>query len=258
VAAKGPKPSRPLRDEITDLPNLLTLGRIAMIPGVLLCVDNYSPRLSILAALIFIFAMATDVLDGFLARRMGLVTVVGKFLDPLADKLMVLSVLVMMVAEDRAPAWLVIILMSRELAVTGLRAIASQQGYVIAAGAGGKAKTAFQSVGLVFLLVHFEYEILLFDYMLQFHEVGIYLLYLSLVLSVTSAAEYFKFFVRAAEKQAAELSARGVTRAKMKDLNRRRRAKLAALRRARRRDLKEQRRARKGSKAKGKPAKSEP
>ena len=92
--------------------------------------------------------------------------------------------------------------MARELAVTGLRAIASQQGLVIAAGAGGKAKTALQAVGLVFLLVHFRYEILLFDYELDFHEVGIYLLYVSLVMSVLSGAEYFKFFVDAAQQQA--------------------------------------------------------
>jgi CDP-diacylglycerol--glycerol-3-phosphate 3-phosphatidyltransferase len=233
------KPFRPLREEITDLPNLLTLVRIALIPVVLVCVDNYSPRLSTLAALVFVAAMATDVLDGWLARRMGLVTVMGKFLDPLADKLMVLSVLVIMVAKDRAPAWLVVVLMSREIAVTGLRAIASQQGYVIAAGAGGKIKTALQSVGVVFLLVHFKYEILLFDYTLDFHTVGIYLLYLSLVMSVLSAAEYFKFFVDAAQRQAGEQAARGVTRARMKQRLRRRRSKLVALRRAWRRERKE-------------------
>jgi len=160
---------RPLQDEITDLPNVLTLARIVMIPAVLICIDNYSPRLSALAAGIFLAAMATDLLDGYLARRMGLVTVLGKFLDPLADKLMVLSVLVILVSKGRAPSWLVVVLMARELAVTGLRAIASQQGLVIAAGAGGKAKTALQSVGIVFLLVHFRYEILLFGYDLDFH-----------------------------------------------------------------------------------------
>ncbi len=227
-----PRRFRPLQDEITDVPNLLTLARIGLIPLVLVCVDNYSPRLSALAAAIFVAAAATDVLDGYLARRLGLVTVVGKFLDPLADKLMVLSVLVILVAKDRAPAWLVIVLMSRELAVTGLRAIASQQGYVIAAGAGGKAKTALQSVGIVFLLVHFQYEVLLFDYLLDFHTVGIYLLYLSLVMSVSSAAEYFKFFVEAASREAAEQAERGLTRAQAKDRLRRRRRKLAALRRA--------------------------
>jgi CDP-diacylglycerol--glycerol-3-phosphate 3-phosphatidyltransferase len=228
------KPSRPLRDEITDLPNLLTLARIAAIPAVLVCVDNYSPRLSFLAALIFVAAMVTDVVDGWLARRMGLVTVLGKFLDPLADKLMVLSVLVIMVARDRAPAWLVVVLMARELAVTGLRAIASQQGLVIAAGAGGKAKTALQSVGIVFLLVHFRYEVLFVGYELDFHEVGIWVLYVSLVMSVLSAAEYFAFFAEAAQRQAAELAARGLTRAKRKEHLRRRRAKLAVLRRQRR------------------------
>lgn len=248
------QPFRPLRDEISDVPNLLTLARIAMIPGVLACVDNYSPRLSALAALLFCAAMVTDLIDGYLARRMGLVTVLGKFLDPLADKLMVLSVLVVLVDRGRAPAWLVVVLMARELAVTGLRAIASQQGLVIAAGAGGKTKTALQSAGIVFLLIHFRYRILLFDYALDFHEVGIYLLYLSLVMSVLSAAEYFRFFVRAAERQAAEQAARGVTRAMVKERLRRRREKLAALRRARRRARREarrQRRARRGGDAGG-------
>ena len=83
-----------------------------------------------------------------------------------------------------------------------LRAIASQQGLVIAAGRGGKIKTALQLVGIAFLLVHFEYPILFFDYQLDFHEVGIYLLYLSLVMSVLSAFEYFKFFAEAAARHA--------------------------------------------------------
>ena len=83
------------------------------------------------------------------------------------DKLIVLCTLVMLVAHGRAPAWLVIVLMARELAVTGLRAIASQEGYVIAAGAGGKAKAALQMVGIGFVLVHFKYDILLFDFTLK-------------------------------------------------------------------------------------------
>jgi CDP-diacylglycerol--glycerol-3-phosphate 3-phosphatidyltransferase len=244
LTASGKQILRPLREEITDLPNLVTLVRVALIPLVVITIDNYSPRLSALSAVIFAVAAASDALDGWLARRMGLVTVVGTFLDPLADKLIVLSTLVMLVAKHRAPAWLVIVLMARELAVTGLRAIASQQGYVIAAGAGGKAKTALQLVGIGFLLVHFEYEILLFDYRLDFHEVGLALLYLSLVMSVLSAAEYFRFFVDAAMRQAADQEARGVTRAKMKERLRRRRRKLIALRQAQRRERREQRKAR--------------
>ena len=120
MSAKGQKPSRPLRDEITDLPNLLTLARIAMIPGVLLCVDNYSPRLSTLAALIFVLAMATDVLDGFLARRMGLVTVLGKFLDPLADKLMVATAYLLLWLGPGGvgvPSWLTALVLARDLLI---------------------------------------------------------------------------------------------------------------------------------------------
>lgn len=221
---------RPLKDEITDLPNLITLARIALIPLILICIDNYSPRLSALAALIFGIAAATDFVDGYLARRLDLVTVVGKFLDPLADKLIVLSTLVMLVDRGRAPAWLVIVLTARELAITGLRAIASQEGFVIAAGAGGKAKTALQLVGIGFLLIHFRYDLLLFDYELDFHEVGIYLLYLSLVMSVLSAIEYFQFFARAASRQAEELAARGITRAGRKAELRRAKARARQVR----------------------------
>jgi CDP-diacylglycerol--glycerol-3-phosphate 3-phosphatidyltransferase len=233
---------RPLRDEITDLPNLITLARIALIPLILLFIDNYSPRLSALAAVVFAIAAGTDALDGYLARRLGLVTVVGKFLDPLADKLIVLSTLVFLVAYGRTPAWLVVVLMARELAVTGLRAIASQEGFVIAAGAGGKAKTAFQLIGIGFLLIHFRYTVLLFDYRLDFHQVGIVVLYLSLILSVTSAFEYFSFFVRAAARQADELAARGITRARRREELRAERLKLRQLKVRRKSEKRERRR----------------
>lgn len=250
--ARDPAGFRPLRDEVTDLPNIITMIRIAMIPMVLVCIDNYSMRLSALSAVIFMAAAASDALDGYLARRLGLITVVGKFLDPLADKLIVLSTLVMLVAKGRAPAWLVIVLMARELAITGLRAIASQRGYVIAAGAGGKVKTALQLVGISFLLVHFEYDILFFDQALDFHTVGIYLLYVSLVLSLTSAAEYFQFFARAAAQQSREMEEAGITRAKRKEMLRERRKKLVAARVARRRKRQAEKRERRAQKRAGK------
>jgi CDP-diacylglycerol---glycerol-3-phosphate 3-phosphatidyltransferase len=243
---------RPLRQEITDLPNLVTLARIGLIAPVLLAIDNYSPRLSALSFVLFAIAAASDALDGYLARRLGLVTVVGQFLDPLADKLIVLSTLVVLAAENRAPAWLVVVLMTRELAVTGLRAIASQQGLIIAAGRGGKVKTALQLVGIGFLLIHFRYPILFFDYELDFHAVGLYILYLSLIMSVLSAFEYFKFFVEAAARQARELGELGISRAKMKELARRRKAKLRALKKARRTTLRAEREARR-SRRKGGP-----
>jgi CDP-diacylglycerol--glycerol-3-phosphate 3-phosphatidyltransferase len=242
-----PPKLRPLRDEITDLPNIVTLLRIGFIPPVLLCIDNYSPKLSALACVLFALAAASDALDGYLARRMGLVTVVGKFLDPLADKLIVLSTLVVLAAEGRAPAWLVVVLMSRELAVTGLRAIASQEGLVIAAGRGGKIKTALQLSGICFLLIHFSYPVLFFDYRLDFHVVGTYLLYLSLIMSVLSAVEYFSFFAEAAARQAAELEQQGITRGKLKELAKRRREKLRTLKQNRRSMVREERMARRAA-----------
>ena len=233
LTPNAPKTLRPLREEITDIPNLITLVRIAIIPLALVWIDNYSPLHSFLACVIFLVAAASDALDGYLARRMGLVTVLGKFLDPLADKLIILSTLVMLVAKGRAPAWLVILLMARDLSITSLRAIASQQGIVIAASRGGKTKTALQLAGIAFLLVHFPYRILLFEVTLDFHQMGTYLLYLSLVMSLLSAAEYFRFFVLAASQTASEQAAQGITRTKAKQRLRRRKHKLKALRKAR-------------------------
>lgn len=238
---KEPK-LRPLRQELTDLPNVITLARIALIPIILILIDNDSAGRSAVAAIVFIVAAVTDALDGYLARRMELVTVVGKFLDPLADKLIVLSTLVMLVAKGRAPAWLVVVLMARELAVTGLRAIASQEGFVIAAGAGGKTKTALQLTGISFLLVHFRYDILLFDYTLDFHTVGLYLLYVSLIMSVLSAVEYFRFFVNAASAQAARLEEEGITRAKAKERLKQQKAERQQLKLMRVKEKRERRR----------------
>ena len=242
---RGEPRFRPLQNELTDLPNLITIARIGLIPLILVSIDNTSPHRSALAALIFAFAAATDALDGYLARRMGLVTVLGKFLDPLADKLIVLSTLVYLSAQGRAPAWLVVLLMSRELAITGLRAVASSRGLIIAAGAGGKIKTALQLVGIVFLLIYFPHRLLLFDIELDFQFVGINVLYL--VMSLFSAAQYFQFFARAAAKQAEEMEAVGVTRATIKErLQSQKQAKRA--RRVRRRSAK---RRLKASKRKG-------
>jgi CDP-diacylglycerol---glycerol-3-phosphate 3-phosphatidyltransferase len=193
---------RPLGDEITDLPNLLTLARIATLPFVLLLIDNYSRILSFFSALIFIAGGITDLLDGYLARKRGQETVLGAFLDPLADKLFVLGTLVFLVARDRVPEWLVVVLMSRELAITVLRSIAVTYGLVIAAGKTGKAKTALQAVGITFLLIHFPYRIFLIDVVIDFHQVGTWLIYASLFLSVWSAGEYIRFFVLAAEEKA--------------------------------------------------------
>src|SRR4051794_24248842 len=113
-----------LRREWTYLPNLITMGRIVTIPAILIFIDNYSPVRSFIATCIYMVSGMTDMLDGWLARRRHQVSVLGKFLDPLADKLMVAGVLVYLTAMDRVPPWMTFALLAREFAVTGLRAIA--------------------------------------------------------------------------------------------------------------------------------------
>ena len=120
------------------------MGRVLLIPGVLLLIDNYSPLRTFLAALLYLVSAAGDGLDGYLARSRGQVSVLGKFLDPLADKLTVTAVLVVMVGLGRVPAWIVVVMIARDLAVNGLRSVASAEGLVIAASEGGKVKTALQ------------------------------------------------------------------------------------------------------------------
>jgi CDP-diacylglycerol--glycerol-3-phosphate 3-phosphatidyltransferase len=196
-----------LRAESTYLPNLLTMGRIACIPAILYFIDNYSPVRSFVAMLIYLAASLTDFLDGYLARKRKQVSVLGKFLDPLADKLLVTAVLVYLAAMDRCPPWLVVALLAREFAVTGLRSIATTEGLVISASDSGKQKTALQLVGTLFLLIHFKYPVWGLEHLtirdeplvINYHAVGIYTLYLALVMSVLSALDYFVRFVRAVQ-----------------------------------------------------------
>jgi CDP-diacylglycerol--glycerol-3-phosphate 3-phosphatidyltransferase len=172
------------------------MGRVLLVPVVLLFIDNFSPLRSFIAGVLYLVAAAGDGLDGYLARSRGEVSVLGKFLDPLADKLMVTAVLVFMVALGRVPAWLVVVLIARDLAITGLRSIASSQGLVIAASEGGKVKTALQLVAITLLLIHFRYPILGLGDSIDYHKVGMALLYLSLAMSISSAVGYVRSFLR--------------------------------------------------------------
>jgi CDP-diacylglycerol---glycerol-3-phosphate 3-phosphatidyltransferase len=193
---------RSLRREALNLPNAITLTRIALIP-VFLWFTYYESRVdSFIAAAVYAFTSATDFVDGWLARRNNLVTVIGKFLDPLADKLIVMAALVMLVHLGRVAAWVVIVVMAREFIVTGLRTIAMSEGIVIAAGQEGKHKTAFQLAAITFLLLHYTYPIdaLFFGFELDSNRVGTWLLYISLVFSVWSAVSYFANFIRAVYK----------------------------------------------------------
>jgi CDP-diacylglycerol--glycerol-3-phosphate 3-phosphatidyltransferase len=189
-----------LWEDAKNLPNFLTFLRILMIPAVLLLLDRGAPRDCYWAAWVYAAAAITDLADGWLARRQGLVTVIGKFLDPLADKLIVAATLVWMVPMGRVPAWAVVLLLSREITITALRSIASSEGLVIAAGDGGKSKTALQMIGIICLLLGYPYHLTLgvIDFgLVDLVHVGRLLIYTSLFFSLTSGAQYMGLFADA-------------------------------------------------------------
>lgn len=199
--AKKAVERRTLWEDARNLPNLLTFARILMIPGVLVLLERGSPRDCLYAALVYALAAVTDFLDGYLARRQGLISVLGKFLDPLADKLIVAATLVWLVGMGRIAAWAVVLLLSREITITALRSIASTEGLVIAAGDGGKVKTALQMVGILCLIIGYRYDVWIgvsFGAVDLVH-VGRLLVYASLIFSITSAATYMGLFFDAIE-----------------------------------------------------------
>lgn len=190
-----------IRKDIVNIPNLLTLFRIALIPVVCWLIYDGTPLSCLIAFFVFWVASVTDWLDGYIARKQNLVSVTGKFLDPLADKLLVMASLIMLVGLGRVAGWLVILLLAREISITSLRALASSEGMVIAAGEGGKLKTALQMVGLIGLLIHFTYTV---DYgfvvvKINFHILGFWLLVVSMFFSIGSAVDYFRGFASALE-----------------------------------------------------------
>lgn len=185
--------------ELLNLPNILTLSRIIAVPIVVLLLLFESRETCFWAAVVFTLASITDWLDGYLARRWQIVTVLGKFLDPLADKLIVMAALIMLIPLGRVPAWAVFVILARELIVSGIRSIASSEGIVIAASNLGKYKTIFQMIALVGLLLHYRYYWFFgieYDFLFaSMHYAGIVIFYISLVLTIWSGADYFfKFF----------------------------------------------------------------
>jgi len=167
-----------------------------MVPAVLLLIDDKAEHCR-WAFYIFMTASITDFLDGYLARKYGLGSKLGKLLDPLADKLLINSVLIWLVALGRVPAWLAVVLIGRETAITGLRAIAASQNLVMPAGEMGKDKTMAQMVGVMSLILYFPYHLYFFSAPLDFKKMGMYMLYVALVLSLLSAFSYAKHLYRA-------------------------------------------------------------
>ncbi|SFA76453.1 CDP-diacylglycerol--glycerol-3-phosphate 3-phosphatidyltransferase [Lentibacillus halodurans] len=180
-----------------NIPNKMTLSRILLIPifiilltvpfnwgewnigGTVLPVSHFA------AALLFIIAAGTDWIDGYYARKYNLVTNLGKFLDPLADKLLVAAALILLVELGLTPGWVAIIIISREFAVTGLRLVAAGEGIVLAAGSMGKLKTATQMIAIAALLLHhFPFSYIGIPF-------GTIMLYAALFFTVLSGYDYF-------------------------------------------------------------------
>ncbi len=166
-----------------NLPNKLTILRVLMIPFFVLfalvdLIPGYSKYISVA---LFVTASLTDLLDGKIARKYNMVTNFGKFMDPLADKLLVCAALICLVSTDRLPAWIVIVIISREFIISGFRLVASDNGVVIAASYWGKFKTTFQMLMIIVLLL---------DFGGAFDLLGQLLVWISLALTIISLVDY--------------------------------------------------------------------
>lgn len=207
------KPRRPtLAADALNVPNLLTMGRIVAIPWFVWLLDTPTPVRGFWACIVFTLAAITDVLDGYLARKLGVVSVLGKFLDPLADKLIVMAALVWMVPMGRIAAWVVVLLLAREISVTGLRSVAASEGVVISAGQEGKTKTALQMIGIVALVLGYPYHLSYLGLdlgVVDLVHVGRWLVYMSLLFSFASAAQYVRLFAAAVEAKEKRRDASG-------------------------------------------------
>jgi CDP-diacylglycerol--glycerol-3-phosphate 3-phosphatidyltransferase len=173
-----------------NLPNVLTVLRILAVPVIVVALLDETPNGDALAAGVFALAALTDGLDGYFARSRDAITTFGKLMDPLADKLLIVAALVSLVSLDRLAAWVAMVIIARELAVTGLRAVAAERGVVIAASWLGKVKTVLQ-VAAVFALIAADPAPVWVDV----------LVYVAVAMTVISGADYFFGLRRRLEEQ---------------------------------------------------------
>ena len=169
------------------LPSLITAFRFlltALLAVLLMC--EQTRAMAFFSWFVFSIAACTDWVDGYVARRYGAVTVLGKLMDPLADKVLVATALIMLIPLGRLPAWITLVILSREMLVTGLRGVASSSGIVVAASGLGKLKSIMQYIGLGTLI--FPLDLLPIPYL---HRIGLVLLYVALILTVWSGLDYF-------------------------------------------------------------------
>jgi CDP-diacylglycerol---glycerol-3-phosphate 3-phosphatidyltransferase len=180
-----------------NLPNVLTVLRILAVPVIVVALLDETPNGDVVAAVVFALAAISDGLDGYLARSRDAVTTFGKLMDPIADKLLIVAALISLVSLGRLAAWVAMVIIAREFAVTALRAVAAEQGVVISASWLGKAKTILQ-VAAVFGLIIWEPAPLAIDL----------LVYAAVAVTVISGADYFFGIRRRIEQERQERRAR--------------------------------------------------
>ena len=183
-------PLSPERKKIFNLPNTITMVRISFVPVLFLLLLSPGQTMSLIIAALFIAVSFTDMLDGYVARRYGIVTTLGKFLDPIADKLVINTAMILMIPIGRIPAWVVAIIVIRDFAVDGIRNIASSEGYIIQASWLGKQKTLCQVFAVSALMIHYPFL------GADAHVVGTTILFIALILSVYSGLDYLTKFYR--------------------------------------------------------------
>jgi len=184
------------RHNLVNLPNILTYLRMLSIPLILFFLaPPVSTKTWNTAFFLYVFASITDYLDGILARRHNLVTSVGKLLDPLADKLLTSAVLIMLIPLGKVQAWLVFLIIGREITITGLRSIAASQGLILNASRMGKNKMISQTIALLFLLLCIPQIQFVLDFL------GLFFLWVSLILGYWSAGAYFSHFYHEMKRQ---------------------------------------------------------
>lgn len=182
------------RRETFNLPNTITLLRISVVPFLFILLSSPGEFWSLILAILFVIASITDFFDGYVARKYKMITTMGKFLDPIADKIMVNTAMILMIPIGRIPAWIVAITIIRDLMVDVIRSIASSEGICIQASTLGKQKTVTQIIAVTALIINYSI------FGIDAHAVGMVILYIALVLTIFSGFDYFIKLYRNIEK----------------------------------------------------------
>ena len=173
------------RHETFNLPNTITLLRISVVPFLFFLLASPGEFWSMIIAILFVIASVTDFLDGYIARKYQMITTMGKFLDPIADKIIVNTAMILMIPIGRIPAWIVAVTIVRDLIVDVIRSIASSEGIYIQASILGKQKTLAQIIAVTALMIHFSI------FGIDAHIVGTVILYIAFFLTIYSGIDYF-------------------------------------------------------------------